>query len=67
MDRTLASTRLYSVAPPDNRPGPHHPFGRHVRPSADRSEPSPAKLLLLSLGAWAAVWATLASVSLWLR
>jgi hypothetical protein len=68
MDRTLALTRLYSAAPPDNRhrsPSSAWSISEVVRGQTRTG--SADGLLLLSLGVWAAVWATLASVSSWLR
>jgi hypothetical protein len=68
MDRTLASTRLYSVASPDNRPrSPSSAWSTHEAVRRQTTAGSAAGLLLPSLGVWAAVWATLASVYSWLR
>jgi hypothetical protein len=68
MDRDCASTRLYSAVPPHNQ----HRSLTHVRPAQQAlrgpaSSTSAAGLLLLFLGMWAAVWATFASLSSWLR
>jgi hypothetical protein len=68
MDRSLASARLYSIAPPDllyRSP----PFARSVNKATceQTGGPSSPGLLLLSLGIWAAVWTALASLSSWLR
>ena len=68
MDRTFASARQYSAAPADNRhrsPSSASAIvgivGRHTKAA------SAAELILLSLSVWAAIYATLASVSPWLR
>ena len=68
MDRNCVPARLYSAVPPQYQ----HRSPTHIRPvneavSGPTNGTSAAGLLLLSLGVWAAVWATLASLSSWLR
>jgi hypothetical protein len=68
MDPTLASTRLYSVAYPDNRPrSPSSAWPTHEDVRRQTTAGSAAGLLRPPPGVWAAVWATLASAYLWLR
>jgi hypothetical protein len=68
MNREFASARLYSFVPPDLQ---HRfpPSARSLYETVWRETEgtSSARLLLLSLGVWAAVWAALASLSAWLR
>jgi hypothetical protein len=64
----FAPARLFSAAPADL----HHrfpPFDRSLCEAAGEQTraTSSAGVLLLSLGVWAAVWATLASLSSWVR
>ena len=68
MDRKCASARIYSAVPPHNRHrSPNHIWSADEAAGGPTRETSAAGLLLLSLEIWAAVWATLASLSSWLR
>jgi len=66
MDRNIVSEPLYPAEQPDlQRKSPAWSVGAAARGQA--SGASPAGLLLLLLGVWAASWATLVSLSSWLR
>jgi hypothetical protein len=67
MDRNIASERLCSAELRDlqRRLPARSSLGRAAAEQARRA--SPAGLLLLLLGVWAASWATLVSLSSWLR
>jgi hypothetical protein len=68
MDSEFASPRLRSA---EHR-NPQHRSPQSSRPvyeaaTARAKGASPVRLLLLSLGVWAAIWATLKSLSSWLK
>ena len=68
MDSKSASARLYSAEHPDLQ----HRLPGSVQSAYEAAIGAPgrasaARLLLLSLGVWAAIWAILRSLSSWLK
>jgi hypothetical protein len=68
MDSKAASGRPYSAEHPD----PQDRLPGSVQPAYEAAIGAPgresaARLLLLSLGVWAAIWAILRSLSSWLK
>lgn len=67
MGRTFASERLYSSDPRDLQRRLATSLRSRCKAVPGQTGKASLIVLLLCLGAWAAIWATLASLSSWLR